>query len=493
MTTINTLNVSPLAFLPAVQWYNHRRAYVYGSIMPLVVPLNRIPPFQISIDASDGGGLNWVVVNLNTGVETSISVEMLVTGYEGFENNGRFILTYPGTVNLPGFDMIEDLYYIRFEDYNGNFIYSEIFAWQANLESSNKYVKVEWWHGENFDYPGGTIRYNFPFKMWVYLYTDIGKPERMKKEEVEERDGRKLPLKQISWKVFKFEFRAPEYLIDAMDLIWQHDACTVTHMGRVYEVEEFVMETEWLEYGDFGRVSVEFRTDTVVVVNGRSLADFDYEADEGECFTASFNAVAWIENGSPEHIGFYWTDEFGANHSFANGDYVLIETAGLTVLKQYTTAGGGAYFTTSVAEGETVHTVHDSRNPYTREDNYFFKYSTLIQNPVITNEANVGDAYTISGKTFNNTIIEVWLRTDEGDVLAGTFLESNFTGAGISFDASGSNGYYVRARTHVCPNIGESEVTVLAGVGFDIIEDTLIVYPDGGTSTADDPIEDLGG
>lgn len=491
--TLNTFNVSPLAFFDSVKWYNHRRAYVYGTILPLVAPLGRIPPFQIAMDTDSGGGVNWTLINYNTGVETSINSELLSSGYEGFgDDNGNLILIYPGSVNLPGINLTEDLYYLRFEDYNGNFIYSEIFAWQNNLENNRKYVKVEWWHGEDFDYPGGTIRYTFPFKMWAYLYTDIGKPERMKKEEVEERDGRKLPLKQISWKVFKFEFRAPEYLIDAMDLIWQHDACTVTHMGRVYEVEEFVMETEWLEYGDFARVSIEFRTDTVVIVNGRSLADFDYEADQ--CFTPAYNAVAWIIKDGPEYVGKYYTTEFGNNVSFQNGDRIIIQVLGFDLLYYFL---NGNYYLQAISEDETVICPYTLIEPAPnhvpdRENQYFFKgtSSYLHQIPIVTNEANVGDVYTISGNTFNNTIIEVWLRTDEGDILAGTFLESDFTGAGISFDASGANGYYVRARTHICPNIAESELRVLAGIGFDEIEDTLIVYPDPTIQTPETPLED---
>lgn len=492
-TTLNTFNVSPLAFFDNVKWYNHRREYVYGTIMPLVVPLGRIPPFQIAMDTDSGGGVNWTLINYNTGVETAITSELYASGYDGFEDdNGNLILIYPGSVNLPGINLTEDLYYLRFEDFNGNYIFSEIFAWQNNLDNNRKYVKVEWWHGENFTYPGGTIRYNFPFKMWAYLYTDIGKPERMQKEEVEERDGRKLYLKQISWKVFKFEFRAPEYLVDALDLIWQHDACQITHMGRVYEVEEFIMNTEWLEYGDFARVLVEFRTDTVITVNGRSLEDFDYEVAEGACFTPTYNAIAWIQNGSPEYLGFFWTDEFGANHSFDNGQYVLVQISpGVTTLKQYVYSGAPSYLSVSASDGDRVHTVHDSRNPYIREDNYFFKNGSLyVQEPIITSESNVGEIYTISGKTFSNTIIEVWLRYNEGDVLAGTFFASDFTGVGISFDVQGANAYYVRARTHICPNIAESELSVLAGIGFDEIEDTLIVYPDPTIQTPETPLED---
>lgn len=492
-TTLTTLNVSPLAFLPAVKWYNHRRQYVYGNILPLVAPLNRIPPFQISRESTDTGAHNWTLVNYSTGVETNIVTEMLATGLDSYTDGTQTILRYPGSVNLPGIDLTEDYYYLRFEDDMGNYIFSEIFAWQDNLDNNLKYVKVEWWHGEDFDYPGGTIRYDFPFKMWAYLYTDIGKPERMKKEEVEERDGRKLPLRQISWKVFKFEFRAPEYLVDAMDLIWQHDACTVTHMGRVYEVEEFLMTTEWLEYGDFARVSVEFRTDTVIVVNGRSLEDFDYEAGEGACMEETYDAIAWIVSGSAEHTGKYWTDEFGVNHSFTNGQYVVVVTSGFNLLKQFQFSTG-TYISVPISTNETVHVLYDDRvvgSPL-RESNYLFKSSGsfLVQNPVVTSESNIGSIYTISGQTYGGQLVEVWLRTDDGDVLAGTFFADDFTGASISFDATGANAYFVRARTYVCVNLGESEVTELEGIDFDEIGDTLVVYPDAGPPTPDSPVDD---
>lgn len=501
-TTLTTLNVSPLAFLPANQWYNHRRAYVYGNIMPLVVPLNRIPPFAISFEdhadiagRPDLAGVNWTLINYNTGVETNIGVEINATGYGGFVNeNGRVVLQYPGNVNLPGIDSVEDLYYIRFEDIYGNFIRSEIFAWQDNLENSRKYVKVEWWHGEDFVYPGGTIRYDFPFKMWCYLYTDIGKPERLQKEEVEERDGRKLYLKQISWKVFKFEFRAPEYLVDAMDLIWQHDACQVTHMGRIYEVEEFVMNTEWLEYGDFARVTVEFRSDTVVVVNGRSLEDFDYEPGLGECLTPDFVAIAWIVWGSDEWDNFTYRSSLGGTIDFNDGEYAVVENfngTGFDVLRQHLSS---SWISVTMNDGETVHVIVDNRvTPAVILDDYLYRSSgaPLYQVPVVSNESNVSEIYTIDGLTFNNSLIEVWLMTDDGDVLAGTFFSEDFTGDGISFDSTGANAYFVRARTYVCSNLGESEATLLEGIGFDEIGDTHIVYPDPGAPTPDE--DDLDG
>jgi hypothetical protein len=491
-TTLNTMNVSPLAFLPAVKFYNHRRAYVYGQIMPLVVPLNRVSCFVFSRDEADTGTHNWALVNYNTGVETSIVSELLATGLDSYTVDGKTMTIYPGSVNLPGIDLTEDLYYIRFEDDAGNFIFTEIFAWQQNIDNNLKYLKLEWWHFEDFTYPGGTIRYTFPFKLWAYIYTDIGKPERMKEETVEPRDGREFPLKQISWKVFKFEFRAPEYFVDAIDLVWQHDACEITHMGRVYEVEKFVMTTEWLDYGDFARVGIEFRTDTVVVVNGRSYTDLDYEVEEGGCFTPNYEAIAWISNPSPEYTGKYWTDEFGANHSFENGEYVIVTIFGFDILRQFQ-ASSGTLIPVTMNVLETVHTVHDSRNPFVRGSEYFFKSSGLHlqQNPIVTSETPVGNIYTLVGETYENQLVEVWLRTDDGDVLAGTYFEDDFTGAGISFDASGANAYFVRARTYICPNIGESDTVELEGIGFDEIEDTLIVYPDPGPPTPDSPDDEF--
>lgn len=486
------MNVSPLAFLPQPRWYAHRRAYAYGQVMPLVVPLNRIPPFIVARDETDAGAYNWVIVNYSTGVETSITVELLTTGLTGYTVSGKAMTAYPGSVNLPGIDLTEDYYYVRFEDEAGNFLLSEIFAWQDNLENRRDYVKIEWWHGEDFTYPGGTIRYDFPFKMWCYLYTDIGKPERMKEETVEPRDGRKLYLKQISYKLFKFEFRAPEYLVDALDLVWQHDVCQITHMGRVYEVEEFAMNTEWLEYGDFARVSVEFKTDTVVVVNGRSYDDFDYEVDEGGCFTVNYEAIAWIVSGSAEHTGRYWTDEFGANHSFENGEYVIIEIAGFDTLRQFNGTTNN-YDAITLNTNETVHTVHDSRTPYVRGSEYFFKSSGLHlqQNPIVTSETVLGDNITVIGETYENQLIEIWLRMDDGDVLQGTYNASDFIGSGITFDTESANAYFVRARTYVCPNLGETDAVDLEGIGSDEIGDTLIVYPDPGPPGPDTPDEDF--
>lgn len=469
-STINTMNVAPLAFFTAEKWQNHRRAFVYGNILPLVAPLGVVPVFVLARDLSDNDSFGYTLVNFNTQEETVISSKLIDTGLTGFTTATKNVTQYPGTVALPSLTFEENYYYIRAEDGNGNIIYSEIFAWQEDLDNNSKYIRVEWWHGEDFEFPQGTIRYDFPFKMWCYLYTDIGKPERQKKEEVEERDGRKLPLKQISWKVFKFEFRAPEYFLDALDLIWQHDACEITHMGRVYEVEEFVMNTEWLEYGDFARVTVEFRTDTVVVINGRALTDFDYEVDACGCFTANYDAVAWIEEGTIQYTGFYWTDEFGQDHSFASGDYIVVQSSiGINTLMQF---NGAIYISTPIAARETVCTEYDSRaTPYERDSFYFFRdtaTSSMHQAPIINSESNVGDVYTISGDTFENTIIEVWGRDDDGDHLIGTYTDDDFF-SGIEFDASGYNAYWVRARTYVCDNLGESEYTALEGIGFDVI------------------------
>jgi hypothetical protein len=271
-------------------------------------------------------------------------------------------------------------------------------------------------------------------------------------------------------------------MLDSMYLIRAHDSKVITHMGKVIgegefdKIYSFLLTPEWLEQGDIASVDVEFRTNPVVIENGRAYEDLAYEVAECGCFNTNYLAEAWITNPSAEYTGGYWTDEFGANHSFTVGDYVVVTGALFTQLKQW---NGSTYIDTPIAALETVCTVHDSRTGmYARESNYFYQRSgignALAQEPSVLSESNVDTIYTISGDTYENQLIEIWLLTDGGDILQGTYTEDDFS-AGIEFDASGSNGYYVRARTAACPNLGESEAVGFEGIGWWEIENTFEV------------------
>lgn len=484
--------------MPNAKWLNHRREFAYGQICPLVAPVGRIHPFQFSRALGETGILNLTLVRRSDGTEYSIQTEMLLTGLVGEtvatvgNEIGYEHVLYPGSAALPIAGFSEGLYYLRFEDDMGDFFLSEYFSWVENLEVRRDYVKVEWWHQEDVAFSGGRIKYTFPYKNWVWLQSDIGKPGYQVTERVENRDGIDFPLQTISYKVHKFNFTSTEYLLDSMYLIRGHDHVEVTHMARVIgagdfdKIFSFLLTEEWLEQGDIASVDVEFRSNRVVIVNGRDYTDLDYDEGECGCFVANYDAVAWIDDGSAEYAGGYWTDEFGANHSFDSGDYAVVVVGGFDVLRQW---NGTSFVATGIGARQNVCTVHDSRNPFVRGSEYFYRSTAgapLIQIPVVLTESNVESIYTITGDTFDNSLIEIWLSTDSDDILQGTYTDDDFE-TGITFDASGSNAYMVRARTYICPNIGEAEWVGFEGIGWWELENDFEVQPDPGPPDPDDP------
>ena len=479
-------NSGVLSFYNAEKWLINNRSYSYGKILPLVEELGVLPPFQFSRELGETAFDNVKLIRRSDGTEFSIYLPLSLTGLTGEtvatagNEIGYELIIYPGSAALPVSGLTEGVYNITFEDSMGNVYYSEYFSWIRGLANRNDYIKIEWWHNEDVTFSGGKIRYVFPYKNRVWVQSDIGKPDYPVVEKVVNRDGVDFATQTISYKLHRFQFLATEHLLDTMYLIRAHDSKVITHMGKVIgegdfdKIYSFLLTPEWLEQGDIATVDCEFRTNKVVIVNGRDYETLTYEVGECECFTTNYLAEAWINNPSAEYTGGYWTDESGANHSFASGDYVVVEdTFGSSSLKQW---NGSSFISVGINALETVCLVHDSRTAaQVRESNYFFRSTflgNLLQDPLVSSETSVDTIYTISGDTYENTLIEVWLLTDDGDILQGTYTENDFS-SGIEFDASGSNGYYVRARTAACPNLGQSDTVGFEGIGWWEIENTF--------------------
>ena len=477
-------NSGVLSFLEAEKFLIHNRAYSYGQILPLVEEVGVVPPFQFSRALTETGFQNPTLIRYSDGTEYSAQIPMLLTGLTGEtvatvgNEIGYILIVYPGSAALPITGLTEGVYSLRFEADNANLFYSEYFSWVQGLHYRNDFVKVEWWHNEDVTFSGGKIQYTFPYKNRVWLQSDIGKPDYPVIEKVVNRDGVDFALQTISYKLHKFQFLATEHMLDSMYLIRAHDSKVVTHMGKIIgegdfdKIYSFLLTPEWQEQGDIAVVDVEFRTNKVVIVNGRDYETLTYEVAECGCFVSNYDATAWITEGSAEYLGGYWTDEFGANHSFDPGNYVIVDGL-FNTLEQW---NGATFISVGILARETVCIVHDSRNPYARESNYFFRLSgiglSLSQVPVVLSETAVDSVYTISGDTFENTLIEIWLRTDTEDILQGTYTDDDFE-TGITFDASGSNAYQVIARTAACPNIGEADWVGFEGIGWWEIENTF--------------------
>lgn len=102
------------------------------------------------------------------------------------------------------------------------------------------------------------------FRHELYLCAQIGRPEYEYEEEGNTRDGYFFPEKQISEKTYKFQFVAPEYLLDAMRLMRLSDYVQITDQyRRGYSADTFLITPKWLPQGALAAVDAEFQTDTV--------------------------------------------------------------------------------------------------------------------------------------------------------------------------------------------------------------------------------------
>lgn len=216
-------------------------------------------PFQVILDS--GSAISSVMLhNFNTEEQTDITASLVenrlkIKRYEGFA-----LLKYPGTFPVVEIKY-EGRYYITIELANGNTLYSEVFTVVSNVD---KYLLIEYSNTYNFDIKGGVIDFfdNFVFK--CYLDTQLGRPEYDFEEEATERMGYTFIESQVSKKIFKFTFLAPEYLCDALRIVRLCDNKKVTSNSVTHEMLTFNMTPEWEEQGDLASVECEFEEDNII-------------------------------------------------------------------------------------------------------------------------------------------------------------------------------------------------------------------------------------
>lgn len=165
------------------------------------------------------------------------------------------------------------------------YYYSDIFQVDTRENLKANSIRIEWWNEDNLEYDGGFIPYDTEylgrlFKNDIFLDSEIGKPTYKFVEEGEERNGYFFPIKQLSEKSYNMSFLAPEYLCDVMRLIRMADTIRITDkLGRVYNVEQFEMEVNWMEQGHYARVDCSFETDTVVKKIGKAYNEITDRTD----------------------------------------------------------------------------------------------------------------------------------------------------------------------------------------------------------------------
>lgn len=277
-------NFNPLPWYTSLDQQNHRKSYAYGDIYPLYTQANFMLPWQVQtslvsieryyIDIYNDDGTLYHSLTAQEKAQNVSIVSMTDMSYV------VFIPTFPVATNQP-----DGRYYATLRIYtltNSVTYYSEVYTVVHSLDN---FLKIEWYDEDNLAYEGGQICYSdkLNYKNWLYLPTEIGKPEYTFEETGEDRDGFYFPEKQLSEKTYRFSFLAPEYMLDAMRIIRLSDYVNITdQFGVEYKADKFLMTPKWTQNGDLAEVSVEFQTNTVIKKIGRGIVtggDADYNAD----------------------------------------------------------------------------------------------------------------------------------------------------------------------------------------------------------------------
>lgn len=271
---MNLNNLSPLPFYTDIKYQNHRKSYVH-EIFPLVSGLNRIPPFQFCV--LKGGSTSSIYLykadgtlykNVTTDLKNYGYKVVSGTTYNSLVWSAKFPLTSP---------IEEGLYYIRI-GHNGNYYYSEVFN---SVASVSNFLQLEFWDNQRLvcnderfiDFDG--------YKHSLLLQAEIGMPEYEFEEEIEKRDTYEFVEKQVSYKVYKTRFLAPEYMCDLLRTVRMSDNVTISFQGIEFYVDWILVTPKFQKGGALANVEVEFRTDTVIkkipspkpIENGGSFDD----------------------------------------------------------------------------------------------------------------------------------------------------------------------------------------------------------------------------
>lgn len=258
MKQINN-NISPFPFYDDISRQNHRKDYAFGQIYPLVIYKNMLLPFQFCVSSGTSvseAKLYTIGDVLVADILSNLKENgLVVKSYTGFK-----LVKYPGTLPVNAIKH-EGQYYIRLRLNSGKYFYSDIFTVYNRVDD---YLELEYSNSYNFELKNGMIDFSDSFKFKCYLPTQIGKPEYDFEEEATERMGYTFIESQVSKKLYKFTFLAPEYLCDALRIVRLCNDKQITSKGQVYDLTTFNMKPEWEEQGDLAAVECEFETDTVI-------------------------------------------------------------------------------------------------------------------------------------------------------------------------------------------------------------------------------------
>ena len=295
-------NLSCIPFYTKKEHQDFRLWYAYGEKYPHCVPSDYLIPFSFVVPYYEEQP-----DNIEVEFYRACCSEEQYLGIQGAYNNGfsidfaKYTTDFSGIMDMNGLtikkdetrrisvltyfarkeeplELEEGMYYMKITLIYGattDTFYSDVF-FVKDRDKLEKMVCVKWWNEERLEYDGGFIPYGEkgqPFINSLYLDTTIAMPEYKFTEDGEERNGRFFPIKQISEKVYKMSFIAPEYLCDVMRLIRMADYIELYDgLGRTLIVEQFEMDVKWSQGGHYAEVTCSIQTDSVIKKIGKAYS-----------------------------------------------------------------------------------------------------------------------------------------------------------------------------------------------------------------------------
>lgn len=296
-------NFSPLAFRKKESKATYEKWYAFGKNYAIPASANTLTPFQfteLNIPVFDPDTIEVEAVNEETGEPTKTGVYV---SFDVVPEHGGVLYVSPGKNSFRE-ALPQGTYRARFSI--GDEVYiSTPFCVIPGIETSSKYLLIEYWNDEKIAYPGGfiTTGANNDFRYQMYVPATICKPKYEFEEELTKRAGYKFLELQTSTKVYAFTFVAPEFICDAMRLIRLSDYIRISHDGEYYNALNFEFDVDWQEQLYLAAVDCQFETDSII----QKLPSFN-RRDKASFYNALLANIDTPIMFSPDTVGLYYKE-----------------------------------------------------------------------------------------------------------------------------------------------------------------------------------------
>lgn len=296
-------NFSPLAFRKKESKATYEKWYAFGKNYAIPASANTLTPFQfteLNIPVFEPNDIEVEVINEETGEPRKTGIYV---SFDVMPEHGGVLYVSPGKNSFRE-ALPQGTYRARFSI--GDEVYiSTPFCVIPGIETSSKYLLIEYWNDEKIAYPGGfiTTGANNDFRYQMYVPATICKPKYEFEEELTKRAGYKFLELQTSTKVYAFTFVAPEFICDAMRLIRLSDYIRISHDGEYYNALNFEFDVDWQEQLYLAAVDCQFETDSII----QKLPSFN-RRDKASFYNALLANIDTPIMFSPDTVGLYYKE-----------------------------------------------------------------------------------------------------------------------------------------------------------------------------------------